>query len=105
MYKTKLKENGEVNKCKARLVAKGYKQEYNVDCKEGFAPITRHDTIRLVISIAAQNSWPILHLDVKLAFFHGNLEEQIFIDQAPSYVIHGSERKVYKLNKVLYGLK
>ncbi|RVW90346.1 Retrovirus-related Pol polyprotein from transposon TNT 1-94 [Vitis vinifera] len=73
-YKTKLKENGEVDKYKARLVAKGYKQEFGVDYKEVFAPVARHDTIRLVIALAAQNSWPIFQLDVKSAFLHGNLE-------------------------------
>ena len=32
VFKTKLKENGEVDKYKVHLVAKGYKQEYEVDC-------------------------------------------------------------------------
>ena len=59
VYKTKLKENGEVDKYKARLVAKRYKQEFGVDYNEGFAPITRHDMIRIVIALVAQNSWPI----------------------------------------------
>ena len=72
VYKTKLKENGEVDKYKARLVAKGYKQEFGVDYKEVFAPGARHDTIRLVIMLATQNSWPIFQLDVKSAFFHGD---------------------------------
>ena len=30
VFKTKIKENGEVDKYKARLVAKGYKQEYGI---------------------------------------------------------------------------
>ena len=75
VFKTKLKENGEVDKYKACLVAKGYKQEYGIDYIEVFALVARHDTIRLVIALAAQNSWPIYQLDVKLAFLHGNLEE------------------------------
>lgn len=81
VYKIKLKENVEVDKYKARLVAKGYKQEYGVNYIKIFAPVARHDTIRLVIATAAQNSWPIFQLDVKSAFFHGDLEEQVFIDQ------------------------
>ena len=44
VYKTKLKENGEVDKHKARLVAKGYKHEFGVDYKEVFALVARHDT-------------------------------------------------------------
>ena len=105
VYKTKLKENGKVDKYKVRLVAKGYKQEFGVDYKEDFAPIARHDTIRLVIALAAQNSWPIFQLDVKSAFLHGDLNEQIFIDQPLGYVKVGNEHKVYKLKKALYGLK
>lgn len=105
IYKTKLKENGEVDKHKARLVAKGYKQEFGVDYKEVFAPVARHDTIRLVIAMTTQNSWPIFQLDVKSAFLHGDLREEVFIDQPPGYVKLGNEHKVYKLKKALYGLK
>ncbi|GLT50492.1 hypothetical protein SLA2020_239750 [Shorea laevis] len=105
IYKTKLKENGEVDKFKARLVAKGYKQEFGIDYQEVFAPVVRMDTIRLVIALVAQNSWPIYQLDVKSAFLHGNLQEQVFIDQPPGYVKSGSEHKVYRLKKALYGLK
>jgi len=105
VYKTKLKENGEIDKHKARLVAKGYKQEFGVDYKEVFSPVARMDTIRLVLAMAAQNSWSIFQLDVKSAFLHGKLEEQVYIDQPPGYVKLGAEDKVYKLKKALYGLK
>ena len=80
VYKTKLKEDGEIDKYKARLVAKGYKQEHGVDYTEVFAPVARHDTIRMVIALAAQNLWPIFQLEVKSAFLHGYLEEEVFIE-------------------------
>jgi hypothetical protein len=105
VFKTKLNKNGEVDKYKARLVAKGYKQQCGVDYTEVFSPVARHDSIRLVIALAAQNSWPIFQLDVKSAFLHGYLEEQVFIDQPPGYVKFGNEHKVYRLKKALYGLK
>lgn len=60
VYITKLNENGEVDKYKARLVAKGYKQEFDIHYKEVFVQVTRHNTIRLVITFATQNSWLIL---------------------------------------------
>lgn len=41
VYKTKLNESGEVDKCKARLVAKGYAQEHGIDYNEVFAPVAR----------------------------------------------------------------
>ena len=43
VYKTKLKENGKVDKYKARLVAKDYKKEFGVDYKEMFALVAKHD--------------------------------------------------------------
>ena len=98
-------ENGEINKHKARLAAKGYKQEFGVDYKEVFALVSRHDTIILVIAMVAQNSWPIFQLDVKSAFLHGDLKEEVFIDQPLGYVKLGNEHNVNKLNKALYGLK
>lgn len=68
VYKTKLNKDGEVDKYKARLVAKGDKQEFGVDYREVFALVTKLDTIRLVLSLAAQNSWFIHQLDVKSVF-------------------------------------
>ena len=84
---------------------KAISKSFGVDYREVFAPVARHDTIRLVIALAAQHSWPIFQLDVKSAFLHGDLQEQVFIDQPPGYVKLGSENKVYKLKKALYGLK
>ncbi|XP_028083874.1 uncharacterized protein LOC114285077 [Camellia sinensis] len=56
VFKTKLNEHREVDKYKARLVMKGYSQQYGVDYAEVFAPVARLDTIRVVISLAAQKS-------------------------------------------------
>ncbi|CAL8175165.1 unnamed protein product [Prunus armeniaca] len=63
------------------------------------------DTIRLVVSIATQNSWPIFQLDVKSTFPHGDLQEQVYIEQPSGYVKQGNEEKVYRLNKALHILK
>ena len=54
VYKEKKNANGDVVRNKARLVAKGYKQKYGVDYEEVFAPVTRMETIHLLISLAAQ---------------------------------------------------
>jgi hypothetical protein len=105
VYKPKLNADGNVGKYKARLVVKGYKQEYGVDYKEVFAPVARLDTIRLVISVAAQNLWSIYQFDVKSAFLHGELQEDVYVEQPLGYEKQGNEKKVYKLKKALYRLK
>ena len=105
IFKTKLKENGEIDKFKARLVAKGYAQQYGVDYTEVFAPMAKMDTIRIILSTAAQYGWNIFQLDVKSTFLHGDLNEEIFVQQPTGFVKTGKEEKVYKLKKALYGLK
>lgn len=55
--------------------------------------------------MAAQNSWSIYQLDVKSAFLHGELEEEVYVEQPTEYVKQGCERQVYRLKKALYGLK
>ena len=87
------------------MVAKGYKQKEGEDYNEVFALVSRLDTIRLIISLTAQNSWKLFQMVVKLAFLNGCFEEKIYLEQPPGFVRKGEEDKLYKLKKVLYGLK
>lgn len=97
IYKTKLNQDGSIQRNKARLVAKGYSQKPGVDFHETFAPVARHETIRGLISIAAQKEWFLHQLDVKSAFLNGVLKEEVFVDQPEGFVIKDKEQKVYKL--------
>nr|GEV73397.1 putative RNA-directed DNA polymerase [Tanacetum cinerariifolium] len=90
---------------RARLVARGYGQEYGIDYTEVYAPMARMDTIRLMLALAAQKGWSIYQMDVKSAFLHGTLQEDVYVQQPQGYVVKNDEHKVYKLQKALYGLK
>ncbi|GAU11414.1 hypothetical protein TSUD_344050 [Trifolium subterraneum] len=104
IFKTKYKENGQIDKHKARLVAKGYSQKYGIDYVEVFAPVARWETIRTVLAWTASKGWIVYQLDVKSASLHGELAEDIYVEQPLGY--HKREgNKVYKLKKALYGLK
>lgn len=105
VFKNKFKENGEIDKFKARLVEKGYAQHYGVNYTEVFAPVAKLDTIHIILSMAAQYGWNIFQLDVKSAFLHGELKEEIYVQQLVGFMKKGKEDKVYKLRKALYGLK
>jgi hypothetical protein len=105
VYKTKLKENGEVDKLKARLVAKGYVQQQGIDYTEVFAPVVRMDTVRMIVALAAQKGWTLYQLDVKSAFLHEELNEEVYVEQTKGYELENSSNKVYRLKKALYRLK
>lgn len=73
IFKLKRDTNGKIIKHKARIVAKGYVQKWGVDCEEVFAPVTRLETIRLLLALAVKNGWEVHHLDVKTAFLNGDI--------------------------------
>jgi hypothetical protein len=81
IYRTKIAADGEINKYKSQLVAKGYSQVHGIDYTETFAPVAKMDSIRLVLAIAASRRWEVHHMDVKSAFLHGDLKEEIYMEQ------------------------
>ena len=87
------------------MVAKGYSQRAEIDYDEVFAPVARLETIRLLISLSAQNGWRIYQMDVKSAFLNGFLKEEVYIEQPKGYIVKGHEDKVLKLKKARHGLK
>ncbi|GJR00534.1 retrovirus-related pol polyprotein from transposon TNT 1-94 [Tanacetum coccineum] len=90
---------------KARLVAKGYAQEKGIDFKESFAPVARLEAVRIFVAYVAHKSFPVYHMDVKMAFLNGPLKEEIYVAQPNGFVDPDHLEKVYRLRKALYRLK
>jgi len=105
VYTIKYHPDGSVEHLNARLMAKGYIQTYGVDYIETFSPVARLNSVHILISVAVNHQWPMYQLDIKNAFLHGDLYEEIYMDQSSGYVVSGSENLVYQLKKALYGLK
>ncbi|WVZ20588.1 hypothetical protein V8G54_007910, partial [Vigna mungo] len=105
IFKTKRNPDGTILKHKARLVAKGFLQKKGVDFTEVYAPVARLETICLIIAVACAKNWFLSALDVKSAFLHGLLKEEVYIKQPPGFIKEGKEQQVYKLERALYGLR
>ncbi|KAB2631354.1 hypothetical protein D8674_008873 [Pyrus ussuriensis x Pyrus communis] len=77
VFKHKKNPDGFISRYKARFVAQRYNQELGLDYFETFSPAVRHTTVRLIISLAAQCKWDLRQLEIKNAFLHKELEEEL----------------------------
>nr|GEX74444.1 retrovirus-related Pol polyprotein from transposon TNT 1-94 [Tanacetum cinerariifolium] len=98
-------EDQTVIRNKARLVANGYAQEEGIDFEESFASAARLEAVCIFIAYAAHKSFPIYHMDMKMAFLNGPLKEEVYVAQPDEFVDPDHLEKVYSLRKALYGLK
>eukprot|EP00253_Pinus_taeda_P004008 PITA_04008 len=103
-YKTKYGIDGKVDKHKASLVAKGFSQVECIEYTENFSPVAKNELYPPCISLAASFKWEVHQMDVKSAFSHGDLHEEIYMEQ-PTGFIHIDSSLVCQLKKSIYGLK
>ncbi|RVW83133.1 F-actin-capping protein subunit alpha [Vitis vinifera] len=80
VFTIKYKSDDTIERYKSRLVAKEYTQSYGIDYQETFAPVAKINFVLVLLSVAVNNDWPLQQLNVKNAFLHGNLEEEVFMD-------------------------
>jgi len=76
-----------------------------VDYFDTFSPVAKLTSVHLFISLDASQNYPLHQLDIKNAFLHGNLQEEVYMQQPPGFVAQGENGKVCHLKKSLYGLK
>lgn len=105
IFKVKVGEDGQVERYKARLVGRGFSQRYGENVFETFSPVARFDSVRTLLAVAVQYDLLLTQYDVKTAFLHGNLDEEIYVSQPEGFVLKGCENKVYRLKRSLYGLR
>jgi len=102
VYKVKRNSDGSVERYKAWIVAKGYSQVEGLDSDKTFAPVTRYDSLRLIIALALHLGLNMSQADIKSAFLNSDLNEEVWMMPPPGISLDG---KVFRLLRSLYGLK
>ena len=98
-------EDGGKKRYKARLVVKGFAQNKGIEFDEIFSLVVKMTSIRTTLSLVVVEDLHLEKLDVKISFLHGDLEEEIYMQQPQGYEVKGKENLVCSLKKSLYGLK
>ena len=105
VFKTKRDSLGNIERYKARLVAKGFTQKEGIDYKETFSPVSKKDSLRIILALVAHFDLELQQMDVKTTFLNGDLEEEVYMKKPEGFSSSSGEHLVCKLNKSIYGLK
>ena len=105
VFAVKFNLDGSIVRLKAHLVAKGYAQTYGVDYSDTFSSVTKLTYVHLFISLATSYDWNLHQLNIRNAFLHGDLQEEVYMEQPLGFVAQREIGKVCRLRKSLYGLK
>ncbi|KAJ0555461.1 putative RNA-directed DNA polymerase [Helianthus annuus] len=97
-------DRGVVIRNKARLVVQGFRQIEGIDYNEVYAPVARLEAIRIFLAYASFKGFKVYQMDVKSAFLHGVVEEEVYVEQPPGFEDPVHPDRVWLLNKDLYGL-
>jgi len=97
VFKLKTEEGCSHPRYKARLVVKGFNQKKGFDFEEIFSLVVKMSSIRVVLGMAASMNLKIEQLDVKTTFLHGDLEEEIYMEQPEGSKVKRKENLVCKL--------
>ncbi|GJV22811.1 retrovirus-related pol polyprotein from transposon TNT 1-94 [Tanacetum coccineum] len=105
LFKNKHDEENTVIQNKTHLVVRGYRQEEGIDFEESITPVARIEAIRIFLAYVAHKWFIVFQMDVKTAFLHGMLKEDVYVCQPEGFIDANHPSHVYKLKKALYGLK
>ncbi|XP_059654939.1 uncharacterized protein LOC132301727 [Cornus florida] len=103
VYKVKEEYDGS-KRYKVRLVVKGFQQEEGIDYTNICSLVVKLNTIRSILILIEEEELHLERFDVKTKFLHGDLEEEIYMQQLEGFLVKGKEKLMCKLKKNLYDL-
>jgi hypothetical protein len=105
IFKNKQEDDGEIVRNKTHLVAQGFSQVQGLDFGETFALVPHLEAIRILLAFAASKGFKLYQMDVKSALLNGVIQEEVYVMQPLGFENLKYSDRVYKISKVLYGLK
>ena len=79
VFKTKKDLLGNIERHKASLVAKGFTQREGIDYTETLSPVSKKDSLRVIMELVANFDFDLHQMDVKTTFLNDNLEEEVLM--------------------------
>ena len=105
VYKTKRDSLSNIERYKKRLVAKGFTQNEGIDYTETFSPVSKKDSLSIILALVAHVDLELQQMDVKMAFLNSDLEEEVHMKLPEGFSSMEGEHLICKLKKSIYGLK
>jgi hypothetical protein len=97
VFTVKQSPEGKIEMYKERFVARVYSRRNGIDYDETFAHVAKMNTVRILISCAANFGWTLHQLDAKNAFLHDDLQEEVYMEVPLGMAISKNGGKVCKL--------
>jgi hypothetical protein len=101
-FKVKRDEMGRIIVYRARAVIRGDMQTEGIDFGELYAPVSRHSTLRVLLTVVCEKNYDMHLLDVRTAFLNADLDEEVYVRAPPGIGLQG---QYWKLRKAMNGLR
>lgn len=97
VYTIKIGPDGKIGCLWDGLVAKGYMLIFYLDYGNNFSQITKIVYVGLFLTIYAIHHWPLHQKDIKNAFLHGELQEEVYTTQPSGFIVSGASHLVFRI--------
>jgi hypothetical protein len=103
VFSLKTDANGTLTCYKARYVAKGFDQIKGEQFDATFAPTATFVSMRIILTIAAANNWPVHTFDFVAAYLNSPIDKEVWVTPPEGLVVQPGDGCLLK--KALYGTK
>lgn len=68
-------------------MAQGFSHKKGEDYDDIFSPMAQYTTIHSIVSLTASQGWTLHQMDIKNAFLHGMLQEEVYSEKTHGFEV------------------